>query len=378
MIPFNRPTLTGNEQAYMSDAMQRGHVSGDGHYTRLASRLLEEITGTGKALLTTSCSHALEMCAILLDLKPGDEVITPTFTFASVGNAIVARGAKPIFVDSRPDTLNLDEDAVEAAITTRTRAIVVMHYAGIACDMDRLADIGARYGIPIVEDNAHGLFGSYKERPLGSIGTFATQSFHETKNVICGEGGAILINDGTYVERAEIIREKGTNRSRFFRGQVDKYTWVEPGSSYLPSDLLAAFLCAQLESGAEIQRRRASIWNAYHAGLRSWAEEAGVQQPTVPKDRGQAYHLYYMLLPTAESRDALIAYLKEREIGAVFHYVPLHTSEYGEALGYRPGQFPIAESASARLVRLPLFNSMTEEQCAQVIEAVNAFRPVRS
>ncbi len=375
IVPFNQPSLAGREQEYIADAILRGHISGDGYYTKLASARLEELVGSQKALLTTSCSHALEMAAMLLDFAPGDEVITPTFTFASVGNAIVTRGATPIFVDSRPDTLNVDEDLLEAAITPRTKAIVVMHYAGIACDMDRISAIALRHGIPVVEDNAHGLFGTYRGRPLGSFGVFATQSFHETKNVICGEGGALLVNDPAFVERAEIIREKGTNRSRFFRGLVDKYTWVEPGSSYLPSDLLAAFLWAQLERGEDIQRRRAEVWHAYDERLADWATRTGVSRPAVPPECGQAYHLYYMLLPSTEDRDALIAHLRARGIGAVFHYVPLHTSEFGASLGYRPGQFPIAESASERLIRLPLFNSMTDDQRDRVIEAVAAFEP---
>jgi dTDP-4-amino-4,6-dideoxygalactose transaminase len=372
-IPFNRPVVAGNEQEYMLDAVARMHISGDGHYTKLVSERLENVTAGHKALLTTSCTHAIEMAALLLDIGPGDEVIMPSFTFVSLANAFVLRGARPVFVDIRPDTLNIDERLVEQAITSRTRAVVIVHYAGVACEMDAILAMAARRGIPVIEDNAHGLFGTYKDRPLGSFGLFATQSFHETKNVTCGEGGALIINDPSYVERAEIIREKGTNRSRFFRGQVDKYSWVEPGSSYLPSDLLAAFLLGQLEAADEIQRRRAAAWQRYDDALRDWALREGVRQPTVPSDRRQAYHMYYLLLPTTGRRDALIAFLCEREIQAAFHYVPLHTSEYGQRLGYRAGQFPLTESVSDRLVRLPMFNDLRSEEQERVIEAVRAF-----
>jgi dTDP-4-amino-4,6-dideoxygalactose transaminase len=372
-IPFNRPDVAGNEQEYMLDAVARMHISGDGHYTKLVSERLENVTAGHKALLTTSCTHAIEMAALLLDIGPGDEVIMPSFTFVSLANAFVLRGARPVFVDIRPDTLNIDERLVEQAITSRTRAVVIVHYAGVACEMDAILAMAARRGIPVIEDNAHGLFGTYKDRPLGSFGLFATQSFHETKNVTCGEGGALIINDPSYVERAEIIREKGTNRSRFFRGQVDKYSWVEPGSSYLPSDLLAAFLLGQLEAADEIQRRRAAAWQRYDDALRDWALREGVRQPTVPSDRRQAYHMYYLLLPTTGRRDALIAFLCEREIQAAFHYVPLHTSEYGQRLGYRAGQFPLTESVSDRLVRLPMFNDLRSEEQERVIEAVRAF-----
>ena len=373
-IPFNRPALIGDEQRYIADAIARMHVSGDGHYTKECNRALERITGGGMALLTTSCTHAIEMTALLLDIAPGDEVIMPSFTFVSTANAFVLRGARPVFVDIRPDTLNIDERLVEAAVTPRTRAIVVVHYAGVACELDEILAIAARHGVVLIEDNAHGLFGTYRGRALGSFGTFATQSFHETKNVTCGEGGALIVNDLRYAERAEVVREKGTNRSRFFRGLIDKYSWVEPGSSYLPSDLNAAFLYAQLEGAVEIQRRRSAIWERYHDELAEWSREFGISQPTIPDDCGQAFHLYYLLLPTSADRDALIAYLREVSITAVFHYVPLHSSEYGLKLGNRLGDLPHSESCSERLIRLPLYNDMTREQQSRVIDAVRSFR----
>ncbi len=377
-IPFNRPVAMGNEQRYIADAIARGRISGDGHYTKLVNRRIEELTGGGRALMTTSCTHALEMAALLLNVGPGDEVVMPSFTFVSTANAFVLRGAKPVFAEIRADTLNLDERALEAAITPRTRAVVVVHYAGVACEMDAIGALAKRHGIAVVEDNAHGLFGAYRGRPLGSFGTLATQSFHETKNVMCGEGGALVINDESLVGRAEIVREKGTNRARFFRGLVDKYSWVEPGSSYLPSEILAAFLHAQLEAADEIQRRRTAIWERYDAELRDWAAESGVRQPVVPAECAHPAHLYYLLLPSAEARDALIAHLREDGIGAVFHYVPLHESEYGATLGYRRGQLPVTERASERLIRLPLYNDMSPDEQERVIAAVRRFSPERS
>jgi dTDP-4-amino-4,6-dideoxygalactose transaminase len=370
--------MMGREQAYMADAIARSHISGDGHYTKLVHRRLEEITGGRKALLTTSCTHALEMTALLLDLAPGDEVIMPSFTFVSTANAFVLRGARPVFVDIRPDTLNIDEHLIEAAITARTRAIVVVHYAGVACDMDPILAVARKHGIVVIEDNAHGLFGAYKGRPLGSLGTFATQSFHETKNFMCGEGGALIVNDERYAERAEIIREKGTDRTRFFRGLVDKYTWVEPGSSYLPSDLLAAFLYAQLEAADEIQSTRRAIWDAYQAGLADWSRRFAVAQPIVPAQCAPAYALYYLLLPSRADRDALIEFLRKRRIAVVFHYVPLHGSEFGARLGYRRDDFPLSQSCSDRLVRLPMYNDMTEGDRDRVVSTVTSFEPSRT
>jgi len=376
-IPFNRPSLVGTEQKYVADAFASGHVSGDGVYTKKCHTFLERELGVPKVLLTTSCTHALEMAALLVNIRPGDEVICPSFTFVSTINAFVLRGAIPVFADIRPDTLNLDEAMLERLITPRTRAIVVVHYAGVGCEMDTILEIARCHGgIPVVEDNAHGLFGRYKGRYLGTIGCLATQSFHETKNFTCGEGGALLINDPQYVERAEIIREKGTNRSRFFRGQVDKYTWVDVGSSYLPSDILAAYLYAQLEARNQIQSKRRQIWETYDAELRGWAETHGVRQPTVPPHCEQPYHMYYLVLPSLSDRQAFIAHLKTQDILSVFHYVSLHLSEMGQRFDGRPGDCPVTEEISDRLVRLPFYNDLTPTDLARVIDAVTAFHPM--
>lgn len=371
-IPFNRPCLIGTEANYISQVFANGHASGDGPFTKRCHALLEEQLGAHKVLLTTSCTHALEMAALLLDIQPGDEVIIPDFTFVSTVNAFVLRGARPVFADVRPDTLNLDEAQLERLISPRTRAIVPVHYAGVGCEMDAILEIAGRYQIPVVEDNAHGLFGKYKGRYLGTFGGLATQSFHETKNFTCGEGGALLINDPQYAERAEIIREKGTNRSRFFRGQVDKYTWVDVGSSYLPSDILAAYLFAQLEAREQIQTRRERIWQAYDECLSGWAAARGVGLPYVPAHCEQAYHMYYLLMPTLEERQRLIAQLRARDILSVFHYLPLHLSDMGRSFGGRPGDCPVTESISDRLVRLPFFNDLTEGDQMRIIEAIQA------
>jgi dTDP-4-amino-4,6-dideoxygalactose transaminase len=372
-IPFNRPTTVGKETEYMQKALLSSHISGDGQFTKQAHALLEAVLGVPKVLLTTSCTHALEMSALLLDLKEGDEVIVPSFTFVSTVNAFALRNVTPVFADVRPDTLNIDESRLEALITPRTRAIVVVHYAGVGCEMDAILEIAARHGIPVVEDNAHGLFGKYKGKPLGTFGVMATQSFHETKNFTCGEGGALLINDTQYIEEAEILREKGTNRSRFFRGQVDKYTWVNVGSSYLPSDLLAAFLLAQLEEREQIQARRRQIWETYYKELGAWAEENHVSMPFVPSHCEQTYHMFYMLFPSLERRQAAIAHLKERGIQAVFHYLPLHLSPMGEKYGGKAGDCPVTERISDQLLRLPFYTNMTEQEQMQVIEAVKEF-----
>jgi dTDP-4-amino-4,6-dideoxygalactose transaminase len=369
-IPFNRPSLQGNEVPYILDAIQRGHASGDGPYTKKCHALLEEALGVPKALLTTSCTHALEMSALLLNIQPGDEVILPSFTFVSTVNAFVLRGARPIFADIRPDTLNMDETQLPCLITPRTRAIVPVHYAGVGCEMDTIMDIAGRHGIAVVEDNAHGLFGKYKGRYLGTFGNLATQSFHETKNFQCGEGGALLVNDPCLVERAEIVREKGTNRSRFFRGQVDKYTWVDIGSSYLPSDMLAAFLLAQLEAREEIQTRRQRIWEYYYAHLQDWAQEHGVCLPVVPSHCEQSYHMFYMILPSLDTRQALISHLKEHGILSVFHYLPLNLSDMGKQLGGAEGDCPVTEQISDRLLRLPFYNNLIEADQARVVEAI--------
>lgn len=374
-IPFNRICIAGREQEYVTQTVASGHVSGDGPFTRRCNELLERSLGAGKAFLTTSCTHALEMAALLLDLEPDDEFILPSFTFVSTANAFVLRRARPVFVDVRPDTLNMDESQLERHITPRTRAIVPVHYAGVACEMDAICDIARRHEVPVVEDNAHGLFGKYRGRWLGTLGLLATQSFHETKNVTCGEGGALLINDERLIGRAEIIREKGTNRSRFFRGQIDKYTWVDLGSSYLPSEILAAFLLAQLEQAEQIQARRRRIWDRYSNGLHDWARERGATLPTVPAHCEQAYHMFYMLLPSLESRQALLAHLRERGIHAVFHYQPLHLSEMGRHFGGREGNCPVTERVSDQLVRLPFYTDLNPSDQDDVIEAVRSFCP---
>jgi dTDP-4-amino-4,6-dideoxygalactose transaminase len=372
-IPFNRPAVTGREFEYMTDAVARGHLSGDGHYTKRCHALLEETLGAPKVLLTTSCTHALEMAALLLDFGPGDEVVLPSFTFVSTVNAFVLRGARPVFVDIRPDTLNLDEERLEGAITPRTKAVVIVHYAGIGCEMEPIVEVTRRRSVPLVEDAAHALFGSYGGRPLGTFGALATLSFHETKNVTCGEGGALVVNDLSLAERAEIIREKGTNRSRFFRGEVDRYTWVDVGSSYLPSDLLAAWLLAQLEARGEIQRRRREIWERYRDGLAEWAARRGARLPVVPPRCAQAYHLFHLLLPSPAERAALIDHLKKRGVHAVFHYLPLHLSDAGRRFGGQPGDCPVTEDVSDRLVRLPLFLDLDAAAQERVLDAVQDF-----
>ena len=372
-IPFNRPTSVGKESAYLQEALKINHLSGDGQFTKKSHALLEETLGVPKALLTTSCTHALEMSALLLELKEGDEVIVPSFTFVSTINAFVLRGARPVFADVRTDTLNLDEAKLEALVTPRTRAIVVVHYAGVGCEMDAIMEIASRHGIPVIEDNAHGLYGKYKGKYLGTFGAMATQSFHETKNFTSGEGGALLINDVKYIEDAEILREKGTNRSRFFRGQVDKYTWVNVGSSYLPSDLLAAFLLAQLEEREQIQSSRRRIWETYYRELGDWAEENNVTMPFVPAHCEQSYHMFYLLFPSLERRQAAIAHLKERGIMAVFHYLPLHLSPMGEKYGGKPGDCPVTERISDQLLRLPFYTNMTEDEQREVMAVLKEF-----
>lgn len=372
-IPFNRPTNVGNELEYIRQAIQSSHLSGDGSFTKKSHAILEQAMNVPKALLTTSCTHALEMSALLLELKDGDEVIVPSFTFVSSINAFALRGAKAVFADVRPDTLNLDESKLEALITPQTRAIVVVHYAGVGCEMDAIMEIANRHQIPVIEDNAHGLFGKYKGKDLGTFGVMATQSFHETKNLTSGEGGALLINDEKYFEDAEVLREKGTNRSRFFRGQVDKYTWVNLGSSYLPSEILAAHLLAQLEKREEIQSARKRIWETYYKELADWAEENHVQMPFVPAHCEQTYHMFYMLFPNLEARTKAIAHLKERGVQAVFHYLPLHLSPMGEKYGGKEGDCPVTEQVSDQLIRLPFYTNMTEDEQKTVIAALKEF-----
>lgn len=373
-IPFNRSSLAGQELTYISQTISTGQIAGDQAYSQRCHALLQQTLGVPRALLTTSCTHALEMAALLLDLQPGDEVIVPSFTFVSTANAFVLRGAKPIFCDIRPDTLNLDESKLAALITPRTKVIVPVHYAGVACEMDAINTLAARHGIAVVEDNAHGLFGKYKGRWLGTLGALATQSFHETKNITCGEGGALLINEGRFAERAEIIREKGTNRARFFRGQIDKYSWVDLGSSYVMSDVLAAFLFAQLEVWTAIQEKRRVLWQRYHSALEDWAQALDIRRPVVPTHCEQAWHMYYLVLPSLVTRTALIAHLKARGILAVFHYLPLHLSEYARRWGGRVGDCPVTEDITDRVLRIPFFNSMTDDQQTRVIEALLDFK----
>jgi dTDP-4-amino-4,6-dideoxygalactose transaminase len=358
----------------MQRALELGHISGDGEFTRRCHDLLRAELGVGAVLLTTSCTHALEMAAMLLEISPGDEVIVPDFTFVSTANAFVLRGAKPVFVDIRPDTLNLDERLLERAIGPRTRAIVPVHYAGIACEMDTILELARQRGIAVVEDNAHGLFGRWKGRALGAFGELAALSFHETKNFSCGEGGALLVNDRRLIERAEIVREKGTNRKRFFRGEVDKYTWVDIGSSYLPSDLLAAYLYGQLEQKDAVLASRRRIYERYLEGLAPWADTTGARLPTIPSDCWSSYHMFYVVLPTPEARARLIARLRDAGILAVFHYLPLHLSEMARRWGGRAGDCPVTEAVSERLVRLPFYTSLSEEDQERVIEAVRAVR----
>ena len=374
-IPFNRSSLQGRELEYISDTLRIGQIAGDQTYSRKCQGLLQATLGCRSALVTTSCTHALEMAALLLGIEAGDEVILPSFTFVSTANAFVLHGARPVFADIRPDTLNIDETKLEALITPRTKAIVPVHYAGVGCEMDEILAVAGRHGVPVVEDNAHGLFGTYRGRMLGTLGVLATQSFHETKNITCGEGGALIVNDERFAERAEIIREKGTNRARFFRGQIDKYGWVDLGSSYVMSDVLAAFLYGQLEQWEAIQRKRQSIWERYDAELSAWADALGILRPTVPPHCDQAYHMYYLIMPDLGARTAFIAHLKRAGILAVFHYLPLHLSEYARRWSGRAGDCPVTEAMSDRLVRLPFFSGMTPEQQSSVIDSVAGWRP---
>lgn len=374
-IPFNQSSLQGRELEYIFRTVTIGQIAGDQTYSRRCHAFLEQTLGVPKAMVTSSCTHALEMCALLLDIQPGDEVIVPSFTFVSTANAFALRGARIIFADIRPDTLNLDEQQLEALITSRTRVVVPVHYAGVGCEMEAIGGIAARHGCSVVEDNAHGLFGKFRGRWLGTFGCLAAQSFHETKNITCGEGGALLINDPRLIERAEIIREKGTDRSRYFRGQVDKYSWMDLGSSYVMSDVLAAFLFAQLEAWQNIQAQRQRIWRYYDQQLRGWATERGIGCPAVPAHCEQSCHMYYLVMPSLAQRQALIAHLKSNGILSVFHYVPLHLSPMGRRMGARPGSCPVSEEKSERLVRLPFHNSLSQNDQDRVIAAVQQFRP---
>ncbi|MBD0266026.1 MAG: dTDP-4-amino-4,6-dideoxygalactose transaminase [Tolypothrix sp. Co-bin9] len=377
-VPFCRPFVVGKELEYIQQTIENMHLSGDGSFTKKCHALLEQTLGVQKALLTTSCTDALEMAALLLDIQPGDEVIVPSFTFVSTINSFVLRGAHPIFIDIRPDTLNLDETKLEKLITPHTKAIIPVHYAGVGCEMEAILEIAQRYGVAVVEDNAHGLFAKYNGKYLGTFGCLAVQSFHDTKNFICGEGGALLINDPQYIERAEIIREKGTNRSRFFRGLVDKYTWVDVGSSYLSSDMLAAFLYAQLEAREQIQAKRRQVWEYYYENLQDWAGERGIRLPLVPANCEQAYHMFYLLMPSLEERQALISHLKAEGISSVFHYLPLHISQMGCEFGGKEGDCRVTEDVSDRLLRLPFYNDLTEIDQARVVASIKEFNSFSS
>ena len=373
-IPFNRPYLVGSEFERMREAVEGLVISEGGPFTDRCEQLLVEMTGAEAALLTSSCTHALEMAALLLDLEEGDEVVMPSFTFVSTANAFALRGLRPVFMDIRPDTLNLDERLLASKITTRTRAIVVVHYAGVGCEMDAIQGVADEAGLSIIEDNAHGLLGSYKGKALGTFGVMATQSFHETKNLTCGKGGALLLNDADLVDRAKVIRNKGTNRAQFLEGLVDKYTWVGLGSSYYPSDLLSAFLLCQFEARDLIQKKRREIWRRYDEGLADWADVQGVRKPVVPDHVKQTFHMYYLLLPTAEHRSRFITFLEDRDVNAVFHYVPLNLSPMGESLGAQPGDCPVAEDVSSRLVRLPFFTGLDQATQEIVIRTVREYR----
>jgi dTDP-4-amino-4,6-dideoxygalactose transaminase len=381
MIPFNKSSLQGKELDYIHETIEVGQVAGDQMFSRKCQEVLQDALGVRKALVTTSCTHALEMAGILLDLKADDEVVLPSFTFVSTANAFVLRGAIPVFCDIRSDTLNLDETKLEALITARTKAIVCVHYAGVGCEMEAIMKIANYHGVAVIEDNAHGLFGKYKGRWLGTFGQMATQSFHETKNITCGEGGALLINDPKYEERAEIIREKGTNRARYFRGQVDKYSWVDIGSSYVMSDVLAAFLYGQLEKWRSIQTKREVLWKQYDEALSGWAETQGIRRPFVPEDCEQAYHMYYLIMPSLVDRSDFIEFLTAQQIKAVFHYLPLHLSSFAKDREVKlwqrktASECPVTEAISDKLVRIPLYTDMSPDETSSVVNAILKWHP---
>ena len=372
-IPFNRADISDVDQSYILKSIQNGYISGNGSFGKLAEKYFEESLLVRRSLLTTSCTHALEMCALLLNLKDGDEVIVPSFTFVTTASAFLMHGAKPVFVDVDEATLNIDARNIEAAITPKTRAVCVVHYAGIAVDLDAIQSLCDKHGIVLIEDNAHGLFSTYKQKRLGSFGSLATLSFHETKNITCGEGGAILINEDSFIERAEILREKGTDRSRFLRGQVDKYTWVDLGSSWVISDILAAILMSQLERSDEIQKKRRYAFDFYERELSSWATNQGFRRPVVPEYCQHSSHMYFLRLHGIDQRDQFIDHLKNLGISAVFHYQPLHLSFVGKSLGGKAGQCPVSEEAGDCLVRLPLFSLLNESQLERVTSAVTSF-----
>lgn len=372
-IPFNKPFIVGKELYYISQSVLQCQTSGDGVYTKKAQELMRETFGAHEIMLTTSCTAALDLAAILADVKDGDEIILPSFTFSSTANAFILRGARPVFVDCRRDTLNIDENLIEAAITVRTRAIAPVHYAGVGCEMDTISKIAQKHRLTVIEDAAQGVNAKYKGRYLGTIGDIGAYSFHETKNFICGEGGAIVLNRPELVQRAEIVREKGTNRTRFFRGEVDKYTWVDIGSSLLPSDILAAFLYAQLENMDLITRKRREIYQIYEDRLRPLEMRGLVTLPIIPPECESNYHMFYVVLNSLDERTRLIEHLKAQSILAVFHYVPLHTSPMGMAMGYRAGTLPVTETISERLLRLPMYYEMQESEVELVVDEICRF-----
>ena len=373
IIPFNIPPYTGNEDKNIAEAIKAKKICGDGQFTKKCNSWLERQTGCKKALLTTSCTHALEMAAILADIKPGDEVIMPSYTFVSTANAFVLRGAEIVFVDIRPDTMNIDEALIEAAVTPKTKAIVPVHYAGVGCEMDAITDIAARHSLTVIEDDAQGIMSAYKGRPLGTFGAFGCLSFHETKNYSMGEGGAILINDPAYIERAEMVREKGTNRSRFLRGQVDKYTWEEMGSSYLPSELNAAYLCAQLDMAEEINRDRLASWNRYYELLLPLRDRGVIELPFIPEHCVHNAHMFYIKTKDIGERTNLIQFLKENNVNAVFHYVPLHSSQAGRKFGRFSGEDRFTTKESERLLRLPMYYGLSGDDIERVCGVIGRF-----
>ncbi|MCS7305236.1 MAG: dTDP-4-amino-4,6-dideoxygalactose transaminase [Thermoguttaceae bacterium] len=373
MIPFNKPFIAGKELFYIAQAVTLGNIGGDGQFTKACCRLLEQRFGIHRVLLVPSGTAALELAAMLCGLEPGDEVIMPSYTFVSTASAFVRCGARPVFVDIRPDTLNLDETKLEAAITPRTRAIVPVHYAGVGCEMDRILEIACRHGLMVVEDAAQGVNAFYRCRPLGTLGQLGCYSFHETKNYTCGEGGALCINDPALVERAEILRDKGTNRQKFFRGQVDKYTWVDLGSSFVISEICSAFLCGQLEHMDMITERRRQLWQRYYEELLPLQEQGLLRLPTIPPHCQSNWHIFYILTADSETRNNMLEFLKQQGVHAVFHYVPLHTSPMGQRFGYQPGDLPVTETLANRLIRLPMFYELTEQEQQSVIQLVHRF-----
>ena len=373
MIRFNVPPFTGNELNYIKQAVENQKICGDGEFTKKCNEWIEKKTGTAKALLTTSCTHATEMAAILSDIKPGDEVIMPSYTFVSTADAFVLRGAKAVFVDIRPDTMNIDENLIEAAITDKTKAIVPVHYAGVSCEMDKIMEIAAKHNLLVIEDAAQGIMSEYKGKPLGTFGDYGCFSFHETKNFSMGEGGALLIRDDKNIEHAEIIREKGTNRAKFFRGQIDKYTWVDAGSSYLPSELNAAYLYAQLEIADKITEDRMNTWNKYYNAFEDLEKKSKIERPFVPADCKHNAHMFYLKCKDLEERSALIKFLGENNILAVFHYIPLHTAPAGKIYGRFNGEDVYTTKESERLVRLPLYYGLKDEDCKHIIAKVKEF-----